>query len=217
MQDNQNLQNADEDARPRPNTHSQSSSEQNRRLLTAALKKGTWKHSLAQKIVNSDIILSYITDKYGFRKGVVLAIGAGQLGWSLVSKEDHEYRDLGIEQLPWLAAFIQHPNRYRQEEKKLSAKKAIDILIHDPAFKSWSANGGMIQVPQFNRIRGIEDAYNRAILYSKTMPGKGLNFSDVPLPNDPDLMRALEIVNRRSYYHFKDDPHTFKAPDLLQE
>lgn len=199
--------------------------------LARRLRRDAWKTSIAKEVLEKDnILLSYITDKFGFKKGVVIAIGPGQVGWSLVNKRDYEYQELGLEQIPALAGYIHNPEAYialepilededdedengdpielTAEDTTLSAAEALNLLITNPAFKAWAASGGVLRVPLFDRKAGIETALDRARLYNSIKPNQGLTFDEVPLPTDRDLRRALEYMVRRSHRYYKDHPNT---------
>ena len=193
-----------------------------RRSLGLRMKANAWKTSIAKEILdNENILITYVTDKHGFRKGVVLATGAGQLGWSLVSPEDYEYKQVGIEQIPKLASFIQNPHKDDFidrdpevgdviDEYFINAEDALQALIKDPVFKSWIADGGYLNVPRFERALGITIAMDRARLYASIKPEAGLSFADVPIPNDPDLRDALAYMNIRSHRYFQDGSHAME-------
>lgn len=201
-----------------------------RAALGQRLKRDAWKTSIAKEALETgNILLSYVTDKFGFKKGVVIAIGPGQVGWSLVNKNDYEYQELGLEQIPSLAGFIHNPEAYialepvldeedyededgdpvevSAEDSTLSAAEALNLLITNSAFKAWAASGGLIRVPLFDRKAGIETALDRARLYNSIKPNQGLTFEDVPLPTDKDLRRVLEYMVRRSHRYYKDHPN----------
>jgi len=181
-----------------------------RAQLLNELRKNAWKYSRAKNILDTqNILLAYITDKFGFKKGVILAIGPGQIGWSLVNKNDYHYETLGIEQIPKLANFIQNPTRNGQDE--VTADEALSALVDDTAFKAFIEAGGFIQVPDFDRASGIVQAYDRALLYQATKPDSGLTFDDVPLPHDKDLRGAIMYMIDRSHRYFRDKPHALQT------
>ncbi len=180
--------------------------ESQRKHLLAKMKANAWKTSIAKEmLLKQPTLLAYVTDKYGYRKGVVIATGSNQLSWSLVSKEDYRRTWVSIEQVPALARFIQRPDKYVAEgNEPLSAYEALNMLVSHPAFKSWSELGGYLNVPLFDRKTGIETAMDRLRLLDE-MEKKDPSSTQFgfPIPNDPDLINALHYMSDRAARYFK--------------
>lgn len=176
--------------------------EKRARRLDLKVKRAMWQNSIAKEILDTqDVMVTYVRDKFGFKKGVIIAIDAGQLGWSLVDQSDYEYRDLTIEQIPALESYIHTPETFDKEN-------TIDGLVNHPAFKAWSRQGGCIRVPRFDRAQGIVIAMDRARTIASIESDKGLNFTDTKLPYDKEFLNTLARMNLRSYRHFGDGSTT---------
>ena len=170
------------------------------RRMGNRISQQMWTNSIAKEIIDNGALVTYIRDKWGFKKGVVLATGPGQLGWSLVSPQDYVYTKVGIEQVPAFAAFIHCLDE---------ADRTCGAFIHNPLFKQWATTGGWINKPLFDRAIGITVAADRARAYAATEPiGQGIDFGKVPLPNDKEFLDALARMNLRSYRYFSDSTAT---------
>jgi len=129
-------------------------------------------------------ILSYVRNKSGYVKGVLVATGKYNIGWSLVSDDDSLHYLIPIHCLP----SVQH---LLHENENMTVKE----LFQTPAYKHFSDSDGVTTVPSFDKNKGISLAFKRAQL----SPDK-----QEPLPKDSDFVRALRIMQDRSYKYFKD-------------
>jgi hypothetical protein len=181
------------------------------KVLTAARKNSIANEFLAA----NDTLVMYVHDKFGFKKGVVIATGPGVIGWSLVSREDYETVHLDIEQIPKLAGLIHNPEGHLlglDDEEALPAADALDLLVKDNAFKAWAASGGWIERPLFDKDTGLTFAINKMkALEAATGPDKGLDLGDVDIPRDRDLREVVETMILRSHRYFHDKPHAFET------
>jgi hypothetical protein len=170
-----------------------------RKRLALKTKQLMWENSLAKEAIKQGIMIAYVRDKFGFKKGVVVAIGPGELGWSMVDAADHEGRFLTVENIPILAKYLCNPDNH----DVIPADAALDCFVHHPAFKAWEREGGYISVPLFDRARGIEQAVNRARAIKATPPiDRPLTFEDTFIPRDKELRNTMARLNLRSFEHF---------------
>jgi len=129
-------------------------------------------------------ILSYVRSKSGHIKGVIVAVGKYDIGWSLVSDEDNYHYLIPLHGLPAVQHLI-------HENENLTVKE----LFNSPAYKNFVSMDGVTAVPDFNKNKGISLAFKRASV--------AVTNSD-PLPKDSDFVRALRIMQDRAYKYFKD-------------
>lgn len=152
-------------------------------------------------IKNNNILVKYVTDKFGFRKGVVVASGPGQIGWSIVSKEDYEEEQkLDALQVPRLASLVSE-----------NSLEDLHDFVTDPAFKAWSENSGWVSRPKFDRNLGLTLALDSLKAMEAVAPGTGKSFDDVPMPLDDDLRYEIVSMIDRSHRYFKDKPHAMET------
>lgn len=177
------------------------------------------KNSLASEfLASNNTLVAYVRDKFGFKKGVVIATGPGKVGWSLVSSEDYETVHLDIEQIPKLAGFIHNPEARLEldEDEELYPADALNALVKDNAFKDWARGGGWIDRPLFDKDTGITFAINKMrALESALGPNKGISLDDIDIPRDRELRDAIETMVLRSHRYFNDQPHAFETRTSL--
>jgi hypothetical protein len=95
------------------------------------------------------VAVSYVRDGFGFKCGVVVALGKDVLGWAMVNHDlDSEYKSLKPHQLPAIQKFV--------------SKGGLDVL-NSRAYKKYSNVDGCVKVPIFNREVGLVIAINRAL------------------------------------------------------
>jgi hypothetical protein len=170
--------------------------------LGAKIKAQMWKSSIAKEILEGGSLVTYVRDKFGFKKGVVVAIDRGQVGWSLVAPDDHEYEYVRIEQIPVLSTILQTERFEDEDGNEATPHDVLKDFVTHPAFKEWSEQRGIIAVPKFDRATGIILAVDRARAYAAITPDQGKSFDDVPMPNDKELREALIRLNNESYSRF---------------
>jgi hypothetical protein len=189
------------------------------RNLKRKVMKASKKSSLAMEfLASNNTLIMYVRDKFGFKKGVVLATGPGKIGWSLVSPEDYETVHLNVDQIPKLSGFIHDPeSRISSEwEEQLLPAEALEALVRDPTFKDWAASGGWVERPLFDRDTGLTLAINKMrALDAAVDPDKGLDIEDVSIPRDDDLREAVKSMILRSHRYFNDKPHAFETRNSL--
>jgi len=187
--------------------------------FTAKVLKASKKTSMANEFLTAnDTLVMYVRDKFGFKKGVVIATGPGVIGWSLVSTRDYETIHLDIEQVPRLARYIHKPALHtswiQDENDELTPKDALDALVKDSAFKEWASGGGWVNCPCFDKDTGLTLAINKMkALEAVTGPDKGLSIEDVDIPHDEALREAIKTMILRSHRYFFDKPHAFETRD----
>lgn len=156
------------------------------------------------------VLVSYVRDAYGFRKGVVVALGPTTLGYSLVNKSaDVEYRDVK----PWQLPAVQRMAAAKVEVdgKMVPAFSASDVLA-SKAYRRASEEL-VVRIPLFDRkigiMRAIDSALNEEI---KVVDGKivtaqkvvGYNLetktqvTESNIPKDKDFLDVIKVVAERA-------------------
>lgn len=107
------------------------------------------------------VLVSYVRDTFGYKRGVVVAVAPGQIGYSQVHHSlDSDYKYVKPHQLPVL----------QKMESKMRAEVESDIpvdtsyaILHSKAYKKLMDNEGVIHVPNFDKEKGITIALKRAL------------------------------------------------------
>jgi len=137
------------------------------------------------------VLISYVYDDFGFRKGVVVALGKERIGWSSVNSEyDSKYQSLKPHQLPLVQKMIARAER---------EGSAIDIMnlscVHKLIRKDL-----IIKVPKFDRnegiMRAIECAENGEVKVVVAQDGKMA--IEGKLPYNQPMINALSRILDRS-------------------
>lgn len=151
-------------------------------------------NSLAKDYLKKNrVLINYVRDSNGFKKGVVVAIDANHIGWSLVARDDYRTFRGKLSARPIVHRSIVYylrtlyedglanvdavTNRLEQLMKKVNGIGAFD------AFE-------VIQEPMFNRNTGLSIAIERAM---------NDNNQTSMIPYDRDLREALaRMIDRAS-------------------
>ena len=146
------------------------------------------------------IIVSYVRDVYGFKKGVVVALGKDKLGFSMVKQsEDIEWKRLK----PW-----QIPSIQRMSTMGVS----LEEIMFSPAFEKLEKDDHSVKVPLFNKQVGLMLAIDSALRSEIQFDGEEIKTSKVPtgidgvtktiwdnrFPQDKDLLRVIYFVRHRA-------------------
>jgi len=155
-------------------------------------------------IADSKPLISYVKDKHGFKKGVVVALDANRIGWSLVSKEDYEPYRGSVAGLPKVAIML----------KELTNDES-DVVAHvlNTVLEQQSLNGiqfglmrnrtsvlhamdahPLVSMPAFDRETGLRLAIERAL---------NDNQGTSNVPADIDLRVAIARMIDRAQVYFE--------------
>lgn len=192
----------------------QKKAENLKKRVNAAAKK----NSLASEfLASNNTLIAYVRDKFGFKKGVVIATGPGKVGWSLVSGEDYETVHLDVEQIPKLAGFIHNPEARVEldEDETLLPSEALGALVQDSAFKDWARGGGWVDRPLFDKDTGITLAINKMRALEGAIGDRGIGLDDIDIPRDKELRAAVRTMILRSHRYFNNQPHAFETKTSL--
>jgi len=146
--------------------------------------------SLAKEfVIQNKPLINYIRDKNGFKKGVVVALDANHIGWSLVSKEDYKLFRGKLSSLPKVKRLV---DRYASRIEDMGGG-FLTIRESVQFFSEKLLSFDTLEVvyePKFDRDTGLSIAINRAL---NDEPRKS---SDIPA--DKDLIETLNHMIRRS-------------------
>jgi len=110
-------------------------------------------NDLKQRFIDHDILVRYFRNKLGFKVGAVVAIGPGEVGWSMVHKNDYNIIPTTLN-----SAFSKIPIL---ENLKKEIPEVNDLLKEKK--NPLSAVYTYIKVPVFDRFNALKIALNRAI------------------------------------------------------
>jgi hypothetical protein len=145
------------------------------------------------------VLVSYVRDVYGFRKGVVVALGKDQLGFSLVHKRmDVDWKRVMPHQLP-------------NVQRMMHFGEDAETIMNSEGYQKCLRNGGEIRVPKFDRKLGlmyaIDSAKRNEITFETAEDEDGLTSVIINgrVPNDPDLINVVFATRERAMKFFKDE------------
>ena len=154
------------------------------------------KESLVKRFLRENKpLISYVRDKRGFRKGVVVGCridGRNRIGWSLVAKEDYSvYRGKPAD-LPRVRKILGFLNEDDSDMLEHVINDAIAIEATAGYFRY-----GTISQPDFNREEGLRIAIDRLL--------QDDDKKEFPLPSDEDLLAAVSNMIVRSQRYYKEE------------
>lgn len=161
--------------------------------------------NFVKKFLNENrVLLSYIYDENGFKRGVALAINANQVGWSLVSAEDYEaYRGLW-QSIPAVQRIVREADTVEditaaELTKRIFALPAFTKTGRVPGWRSLNFYTGsvrelVVMKPSFDKYTGIAIALRRALADTKNEPQD--------LPEDANAIAAITNVAARAESFF---------------
>lgn len=118
-------------------------------------------------------LVNYVYDKYGFRKGVVVALDKDHIGWSVVSPRDYTRYTGALTSIPAIAREIRWESSIEEISKYLTFEKGRCIIMQ----------------PKFHKEAGLYMAVERALQD---------NGQDQRLGRDPDLVRTVKHMIDRA-------------------
>lgn len=161
--------------------------------------------NFVKKFLNENrVLLSYIYDENGFKRGVALAISPTQVGWSLVSNEDYIPYTGRLKDIPAVQRIVQ-VNELAVAAGTVSAAGLAEEIFSLPAFATigrlpQASKGAaiparllLVQKPNFDKYTGIAIALRRALRDSG---------EESILPEDANAIAAIANVARRAESFF---------------
>lgn len=156
--------------------------------------------NFVKKFLNENrVLLSYIYDENGFKRGVALAINANQVGWSLVSAEDYEPYRGRWQNIPAVQRIVREADTVgditaAELTKRIFALPAFTKTGRIPVSRIVSARELMVMKPRFDKYTGIAIALRRALADNKSEPQE--------LPEDANAIAAITNVAARAESFF---------------
>lgn len=148
---------------------------------------------LKDYLESHNVLIRYVRNIYGYKIGVVVAIGKDKIGYSMVNHED-DYLYLSsikVHQLPAIQQMVHYSEKMG---------KPLDILS-SKVYKVFAQEGqNGISIPKFNREEGvrraIEDAENEASIH--VVPDVDTITLTGRVPKDHYMVNALVDMVERS-------------------
>ena len=156
-------------------------------------------------MTNNKTVVAYVRDEYGFRKGIVVAVGPGKLGYSLVKKsEDFQW----VKMLPHQLPVVQRMGTMGFPPEEIVTSKPYQRCI-----RNWN----QVRVPDFNKDTGLFYAFDSALNGEITYLPDTQEFETImevdkvvytngelikkmksAIPSDKDLWKVIRTVAERS-------------------
>lgn len=145
------------------------------------------------------VLLSYIYDENGFKRGVALAINANQVGWSLVSAEDYEPYRGRWQNIPAVQRIVREADTVEditaaELTKRIFALPAFTKTGRVPEARLVAVKDLVVMKPRFDKYTGIAIALRRALADNKNEPQD--------LPGDANAIAAITNVAARAESFF---------------
>ena len=156
--------------------------------------------NFVKKFLNENrVLLSYIYDENGFKRGVALAINANQVGWSLVSAEDYEPYRGRWQNIPAVQRIVRNADTVEditaaELTKRIFALPAFTKTGRSPEARLVSVRELVVMKPSFDKYTGIAIALRRALADTKNEPQD--------LPEDANAIAAITNVAARAESFF---------------
>jgi len=128
------------------------------------------------------VMVKYLRDRNGFKKGVVVAIDENRYGWSLVAKSDYA---------PYTGSFMEIPSIKRALKYGAGPEDVFNLHVFNSI-----RNGFAVQEPMFNKNVALDFAISRAMNAPDPLV-------ETSLPADPDLLEGISFLLRRAEKFFK--------------
>lgn len=154
-------------------------------------------------------LVEYVYDGNGFKKGVVVAIGPDQVGFSLVAKEDYKVYTGSYANIPAVKELFELGFNDPDVKAKMDPESFSKIFFSLPAFKDLQRYG-KIFYPNFRKSLGLSIAIHRAL--NSYVPKKKFfqneetnTWEYTQYPFDDDLEATINRVYDRSRSGFFDE------------
>lgn len=147
---------------------------------------------LSDYLLKNKVLIQYVYDVYGFRKGVVVSTAKDEVGWSLVSNRDVDVQRLDPMTLPVI-------------QKLIRAKASIEKIAASEAYLHALKEHCAIPIPLFDPSIALFLAIGRSLLstISKSQGEEGTLSIQPEPPNDKELKAAISSMMVRSRKYFK--------------
>ena len=139
------------------------------------------------------VLISYIRDEYGFKRGLVVATSEKNIGYSIVNlSQDVEWKRINPYQLPAV-------------RKMIAEGKSIADIVHSTAFSKCINSNNAIRIPKFVLRTGMLIALDRAIKQEvQIIDSPFEKIIQCPrMPRDEELKRAILNMQERAKKYFK--------------
>jgi hypothetical protein len=148
------------------------------------------KSLVSEFMSKNKVLVSYVRDAYGFRKGVVVALDKDKFGFSLVNKAiDVQWKRMKPYQLPRLQRLVQ-------------LGVGIEEIVGTEAYRKCVAADHMVRVPMFNKREGLQRAIDSALNGEITYKDGMMTMAN-RVPMDSDFVKVLEATRVRAENYFK--------------
>ena len=142
------------------------------------------------------VLIAYVRDVYGFRKGAVVAISPTNLGFSMVKKsEDSDWKRVKPYQLP---AVQRMTSLVRNDNGTEVPVFTAEDIINSQAYQKCVRADHLIRVPRFDRKLALMYAIDSALANEIEVGEDGFLYADDRVPADYDLWKALELLVERA-------------------
>ena len=139
---------------------------------------------------NHRVLIQYVRDSFGLRKGVVIAIAPGVVGWSEIHPDDY---------IPWqynLKDLCNLPSISKILASEEAVRANLSRCFDKPGYVR-------IYLPSFDRKVGFEKALARATtLTTPFTEEESVDFERLGVPHDQDLRATIKAMIPRSYNYF---------------
>jgi hypothetical protein len=160
------------------------------RKRTTRNRRKTMNPLLKQYLEKNKVLIQYVRNVFGFKKGIVVAISKDGVGWSLVNNTlDIQWRKASPMSIPPI-------QRMANDGKPL-----LEIMKH-PAYVRAVKSEFAIRVPQFDVDIGLMKALGRAL--DQGEKEKVIE----PIPKDMELAAAIERMVERAKRYYKQTEST---------
>jgi hypothetical protein len=158
---------------------------------------------------NPHALVSYVRNKAGYVKGVVVAVAKDKIGWALVNHSaDTDFAYKFTRQTP---AFQRTQNYLRRASEAVEQVESEDLrrFLNSQILGAADANEATgkaivaVDVPKFDRYEGLFTAFNRAFdepVQFDFMDGDGIVLGT---PEDYDLNLAIWNLAERTTKYYK--------------
>ena len=166
-------------------------------VIAASKKKGSRPRNernpiLLDYLSKHKVLIEYVKDIYGFKKGVVVATAQDRVGWSLIDA--------------WDVRIEQHdPIKLPAVQKLIKGKVTLEQITSSKSYKRAIKEHCAIPVPIFDPNIGIFIAIGRSLSsnISESASEQGETRIKPPPPNDVELLTAIQKMLDRSKRYFK--------------
>ena len=154
------------------------------------------KSAIARDFISQHrVLIGYVLDVFGFRKGVVVATGRRNVGFSIVN------RSLDAE---WIRI---QPFRLPAIQRMVQKGLPLEEIVNSRPFRNCVRGNNAVRVPKFDTRMGFLLALDSALCGEVKFVDENVESPVVycpRMPNDPDLMRVVIQMIGRARRFFRD-------------